>query len=59
MGNELNVLGVMSKSTVLWVANLTHNQMVRRRFESHSIQNGNGVKAMPGTIPVPNPGSFN
>ena len=28
-------------------------------FESHLILNGNGVKAMPGSIIVPNPGSFN
>ncbi len=28
-------------------------------FESHSILDGNGVKGMPGSIPAPNPGSFN
>jgi len=28
-------------------------------FESHPILDGNGVKAMPGLIPTPNPGSFN
>ena len=27
-------------------------------FESHLILDGNGVKAMPGSIIVPNPGSF-
>jgi len=30
-----------------------------RRFESHPILDGNGVKAMPGLIPAPKPGSFN
>jgi len=30
-----------------------------RRFESHPLLDGNGVKAMPGSIPAPNPGSFN
>ena len=29
------------------------------RFESHLILGGNGVKAMPGSIIVPNTGSFN
>ncbi len=28
-------------------------------FESHAILNGNGVKAMPGLILSPKPGSFN
>jgi len=28
-------------------------------FESHPILDGNGVKAMPGSIPAPNPVSFN
>jgi hypothetical protein len=28
-------------------------------FESHPILDGNVVKAMPGLIPTPNPGSFN
>ncbi len=28
-------------------------------FESHPILDGNGVKAMPGSIPAPNPGSLN
>jgi len=28
-------------------------------FESHPILDGNGVKAMPGLIFTPNPGSFN
>ncbi len=28
-------------------------------FESHPILDGNSVKAMPGSIPAPNPGSFN
>jgi len=30
-----------------------------RGFESHPILDENGVKAMPGLIPAPNPGSFN
>jgi len=29
-----------------------------RGFKSHPIPDGNGVKAMPGLIPAPNPGSF-
>jgi len=28
-------------------------------FESHPILDGNGVKAMSGSISAPNPGSFN
>jgi len=28
-------------------------------FKSHPILDGNGIKAMPGSIPAPNPGSFN
>jgi len=28
-------------------------------FESHPILDGNGVKAMPGSIPEPNSDSFN
>ncbi len=28
-------------------------------FESHPILDGNGVKAMPGSVLAPNPGSFN
>jgi len=27
-----------------------------RGFESHPMLDGNGVKAMPGLIPAPNPG---
>jgi len=27
-------------------------------FESHPMLDGNGVKAMPGSIPAPNPGSL-
>jgi len=30
-----------------------------RGFESHPMLDGNGVKAMAGSIPAPNPGSFN
>jgi hypothetical protein len=30
-----------------------------REFKSHPILDGNGAKAMPGSIPAPNPGSFN
>jgi len=30
-----------------------------RGFESRPILEGNVVKAMPGLIPTPNPGSFN
>jgi len=30
-----------------------------RGFESHPTRDGNGVKGMPGSIPAPNPGSFN
>jgi len=30
-----------------------------RGFKSHPILDGNGIKAMPGSIPAPNPGSFN
>ncbi len=29
------------------------------RLEDHPILDGNGVKAMPGSIPALNPGSFN
>jgi len=29
------------------------------RFKSHPMLDGNGVKAMRGSIPVANPGSFN
>jgi len=32
---------------------------VGSKFESHPILDGNGVKAMPGLIPTPIPGSFN
>jgi len=28
-------------------------------FESYPILDGNGVKAMPGLLSAPNPGSFN
>ena len=30
-----------------------------RGFKSHPILDGYSVKAMPGSIPAPNPGSFN
>jgi len=33
--------------------------MEGRGFESNPTLDGNGVKAMPGSIPAPNPGSFN
>jgi len=29
-----------------------------RGFKSHPLLDGNGVKAMPGLIPAPNPGSL-
>jgi len=35
------------------------SQLEGRGFKSHPILDGNGVKAMPGLIPAPNPGSFN
>jgi len=34
------------------------SQLEGRGFESHPILDGNGVKAMLGSIPTPNPGSF-
>jgi len=35
------------------------SQLEGRGFESRPTLDGNGVKAMPGYIPVPNSGSFN
>jgi len=35
------------------------SQLEDRGFKSHPKLDGNGVKAMPGLIPAPNPGSFN
>ncbi len=34
------------------------SQLEGRGFKSHPILDGNGVKAMPGSFPTPNPGSF-
>ncbi len=34
------------------------SQLECRGFKSHPILDGNGVKAMSGLIPEPNPGSF-
>ena len=33
--------------------------LVQVLISSHPVLDGNGVKAMPGSISVPNPGSFN
>jgi len=35
------------------------SQLEGRGFETHLMLDGNGVKAMPGSITKPNPGSFN
>jgi hypothetical protein len=35
-----------------------YSQLVGHGFESHPILDGNSVKAMPRSIPAPNPGSF-
>jgi len=35
------------------------SQLEGREFESHPMLDGNGVIVMPGSIPVPNPGTFN
>jgi len=34
-------------------------QLEGRGLESHPLIDGNGIKTMPGSIPAPNPGSFN
>ncbi len=34
------------------------SQSEGRGFESHPLLDGYGVKAMPGSIPAPNPGVF-
>ncbi len=34
------------------------SQLEGRGFETHLMLDGNGVKAMPGSIPEPNPGLF-
>ncbi len=41
------------------VGNELVSRLEGREFESHPILDGNGVKAMPGSIPVPKPGSLN
>ncbi len=50
-----NTLG---EKSVLLVSKLD-SQLEGCGFESHPILDGNGVKAMPGSIPAPSPGSFN
>jgi len=35
------------------------SELEGRGFESHPVLDGNGVKAMPGSIPATNPGSLN
>ncbi len=51
----MQVLG--SKSGL--VVGILNSQMEGHGFESHPILDGIGVKAMPGSISAPNPGSFN
>jgi hypothetical protein len=41
------------------VVSILNSQFEFRGFESHSRLDGNGVKAMPGSIPATNSGSFN
>jgi hypothetical protein len=46
-------------SSVLWLANSTHNQkFVGLNLVSSKILYGNGVKVMPGSIPARNSSSF-
>jgi len=49
-------LQVNSESYGLAVEHLAHDQKV---VGSIPMLDGNGVKAMPGSIPAPNPGSYN
>jgi len=41
------------------VAGKLDSRLEGHGFEYHPILDGNGVKAMPESIPAPNPGSFN
>jgi len=48
----------LGQKSVLVVSKLI-SRLEGRGFKTHPILNGNGVKAMPGSIPAPNSGSFN
>ncbi len=55
--NDYNETIIMERRAL--VVSELDSRLEGRGFECHPILGGNGIKAMPGLIPAPNPGSFN
>jgi hypothetical protein len=65
-GNSQDFLSKFVRFFVTWAKVQSSGYRIRQaigrlwvQIFSNTILDGNGVKAMPGSIPTPNPGSFN